>query len=1101
MKTKSIPLKQTSTSISLYGLLFLFILFFVSETSEAQCYKDFKYAIGTTGADEAFDIVNAGNGDFFVIGTTSDATGKNVLVTKMNAGGVILWTKVYGGSGTETVKKASATHDNGVLITGSTGSFTNSKGDIMCMKLDKDGNIVWLRKFGVNSPNGDVGMDITETSDGGFAAVGILNVLSSGSDMLVLKLNANADVIWSQRFDNGAIANGIGILENGNTLIVTSEVQSPPGADYEGVITEIDEANGNVLKAIKLHPSTGGLSNAYISKDASNNGYWISGHLTDKLQASKMQQIILKLDANYAITKTYKLVMPEYANNGYSGFQSLQSGGFIACAGQESRSSGFIYNIRKDGSIGFAKKLVGGKDRKLNRLQLIGNKIISVGSDSRSGNQEMFLIAFDSSGTTIPPCQTDTADLTVQSHSFTSDSYTWASISNVSFSIPNATFTNKPIELNKTLLCSIACSVDTFPTVDFVVPDTVCTNAPVTIINKTTDGKNFAWNFNADGNINLPDVLNSSDSIPPVVTYNTSGTYKVSLVVNQGSTTQTSISKNIVVLVSPYKATLTDTSFCGDSMVLKTIFPAGTFVWNDGTNNPELTIRNGGAYWVETNYYGCVIRDSVKVLKGAPIKIGLSHDTSICAGASIQLSAPGNNYKFYSWTPANTLSDGSSKNPVATPRETTIYTLNVTDVNGCKGTDSIKVAVALSPFVITIQDTTVCSSDKVKLSTISSPDVTYSWSPSFGLSNTSGGAVIAMPGFSRRYTVTVTAPNGCTASDSVYLNVQQSPAITAATTDSLICSGSSAHLAAISSSPVTYKWSPSLNLDDVSSATPVAKPSATTNYIVEATGANGCKVYDSVLVSVKQVQTFSIEPSLITVCTGTPVTLKANGGDTYNWLPSKTISATEGAVVTVKPSANTEYKVVVKDTACAISDTLTATVNIAGLTGANVTKSNDVDCMLTSSTLKAAGGIKYRWFPAMGLSDSTIANPVASPLQTTTYHVEITNAGGCTTIDSVTVNVFKGSVENGYQLPTAFTPNNDGNNDCFSVRKWGAVSSIDFSIYNRSGNLVFHTTNPSDCWDGTYKGEKQAYGTYIYVIRAQVSCGVVNKKGTVVLLR
>jgi hypothetical protein len=48
--------------------------------------------------------------------------------------------------------------------------------------------------------------------------------------------------------------------------------------------------------------------------------------------------------------------------------------------------------------------------------------------------------------------------------------------------------------------------------------------------------------------------------------------------------------------------------------------------------------------------------------------------------------------------------------------------------------------------------------------------------------------------------------------------------------------------------PVVYKWSPPSNLDDASSATPIAKPASTTNYVVEATGENGCKVYDTVLV-------------------------------------------------------------------------------------------------------------------------------------------------------------------------------------------------------------------------------------------------------------
>ncbi|WP_158638273.1 gliding motility-associated C-terminal domain-containing protein [Panacibacter ginsenosidivorans] len=135
------------------------------------------------------------------------------------------------------------------------------------------------------------------------------------------------------------------------------------------------------------------------------------------------------------------------------------------------------------------------------------------------------------------------------------------------------------------------------------------------------------------------------------------------------------------------------------------------------------------------------------------------------------------------------------------------------------------------------------------------------------------------------------------------------------------------------------------------------------------------------------------------------------------------------------------------------------------------------------------------------MSDSTIANPIAAPLQTSTYYVQVTNAGGCAGVDSIIVNVFKGSVENGYKLPSAFTPNNDGNNDCFNVRKWGTLASLDFSVYDRWGSLIFHTKNPAECWDGTYKGIKQPTGTYVYQIRAQALCGTVYRKGTVVLVR
>jgi len=59
-------------------------------------------------------------------------------------------------------------------------------------------------------------------------------------------------------------------------------------------------------------------------------------------------------------------------------------------------------------------------------------------------------------------------------------------------------------------------------------------------------------------------------------------------------------------------------------------------------------------------------------------------------------------------------------------------------------------------------------------------------------------------------------------------------------------------------------------------------------------------------------------------------------------------------------------------------------------------------------------------------------------------------ANGCYGYDSITVIVTK-TGENVFLVPNAFTPNNDGVNDCFGIRSWGNVTLQDFSIYNRWG--------------------------------------------------
>jgi gliding motility-associated-like protein len=88
-----------------------------------------------------------------------------------------------------------------------------------------------------------------------------------------------------------------------------------------------------------------------------------------------------------------------------------------------------------------------------------------------------------------------------------------------------------------------------------------------------------------------------------------------------------------------------------------------------------------------------------------------------------------------------------------------------------------------------------------------------------------------------------------------------------------------------------------------------------------------------------------------------------------------------------------------------------------------------------------------------------------------------------------------------YFMPNAFTPNNDGINDCFGLKFWGNITKLDFSIYNRFGERIFYSTDPVKCWDGRYKGVLQNIGAYVYIIKAVTACDTVERKGTVFLVR
>ena len=143
--------------------------------------------------------------------------------------------------------------------------------------------------------------------------------------------------------------------------------------------------------------------------------------------------------------------------------------------------------------------------------------------------------------------------------------------------------------------------------------------------------------------------------------------------------------------------------------------------------------------------------------------------------------------------------------------------------------------------------------------------------------------------------------------------------------------------------------------------------------------------------------------------------------------------------------------------------------------------------------------VSYSWSPAEGLSCIDCPNPlVTSYARNTDYILTIVYNGLCQATATASI-----SVENNLPLyiPTAFSPNGDGNNDVFQIYGQG-IRTIDLKIFNRWGEKVFETTNQFEGWDGTYKGVMQNPSVYTYNVDVTfLDNKKVERKGTVSIIR
>jgi gliding motility-associated-like protein len=144
-------------------------------------------------------------------------------------------------------------------------------------------------------------------------------------------------------------------------------------------------------------------------------------------------------------------------------------------------------------------------------------------------------------------------------------------------------------------------------------------------------------------------------------------------------------------------------------------------------------------------------------------------------------------------------------------------------------------------------------------------------------------------------------------------------------------------------------------------------------------------------------------------------------------------------------------------------------------------------------------GTTFQWIPSAGLSNPTVAKPVASPNQDITYTAKVTNKNGCSGEGTVHITV---TDLDGIFVPTAFTPNNDGKNDDIKPVFGRKFTLKEFSIYSRWGERIFTTSTGDNGWNGKRDGIEQNSGVYAWILKYVDDKGrTTERKGTLVLVR
>ena len=567
-------------------------------------------------------------------------------------------------------------------------------------------------------------------------------------------------------------------------------------------------------------------------------------------------------------------------------------------------------------------------------------------------------------------------------------------------------------------------TIVSLPGIDAGADQAICLNDSVTIGGTPTSvGTNVSYTWDNAG------TLDDNTAANPIAKPIASTRYRLTVTDLSTGCFDTS---SVVVLVNPLpnadfrasKVCSGNTTQFTDLSNISTPALIQNWTWDFGDNNgtsilqnPTYEYQSPGTYTVKlivSTNSGCLDSIVRNVIVDTLPLADAGADRSICELDTTVLGKPNVTGETYSWNNSSTLTDATAAQPGAFPTVDTRYIVTVTNSNGCVSIDSVDITVTLAPNVDAGIDLTICNRDTITIGgapTSTDPLATYLWNNAASLDDPTLANPRAFPNDTTAYVVTVTDALGCSATDTMIVNVN--PLANVDFRVDADCEGDFAAFTDISTLSTGSIASWSWNFGDGVGTSTLQNPGyqyaspGTYSVLLEVQTALGC--IDSIR---KDVTIFPLPiadaGSDISICFGDTVSLGGNPtgpiGASYSWSPAFELSSVTDPNPRAYPTSSTIYYLTVTSVSgCFGYDTVNVDVKALPIVEAQKDSSLCVDQPVQ---LSATGAAAYSWSPANYLDDPLIANPIARALKSTNFIVIGTGANGCIAADTLFIDVF-----------------------------------------------------------------------------------------------
>jgi hypothetical protein len=297
-------------------------------------------------SDYAYSVAQTSDGGYVIAGTTKPflSADEDVYLLRTDSNGDTLWTRRYGGADDDQGQSVRETADGGYIIAGWTESFGVGLADFYVIRTTSNGDTIWTRRYG--GSGSDYACSIDEVTGGGYIIGGYTDSFGSiDNDWYLVKIDAGGDTVWTKTYGGAAHDECRAVLQTADGGYITAGATSSFGAaGYDAYFIKTD-ANGDSLWT-RVYGG-GGADRAYSLDRTPDGGYIIAGY-TGSFGAGVSDVYLIRLDMNGDTLWTRTYGGSEH-DGGYS-VRQVSSGGYVVTGYTESYGAGGydVYVIRTD---------------------------------------------------------------------------------------------------------------------------------------------------------------------------------------------------------------------------------------------------------------------------------------------------------------------------------------------------------------------------------------------------------------------------------------------------------------------------------------------------------------------------------------------------------------------------------------------------------------------------------------------------------------------------------------------------------------------------------------------------------------------------------